>query len=129
MTELNQNVSKLVEDINHPLKSEIQVLRNIILNVDSEIAENIKWNSPNYTFRNEDRITMRLQPKNQIQLIFHRGAKKLAQPSERLIDDQSKILNFKENNRAIANFNSMEDINDKRPFLIDIIKSWISTSN
>ncbi len=125
---LNQDVSKLVESLNHPMSSEILILRNLILDADSEIDENIKWNSPNYTFRKQDRITLRIQPVKQIQIIFHRGAKKLAQPSERLVEDQGKILIWKENDRAIATFKSTQEIIDSKPFLINVIKAWIHSS-
>lgn len=76
MSNLNIEVTKFLDDLHHPLRPEIEQLRLIILGADRNIQENIKWNGPNYCFDNEDRITMRVQPPKQIQLIFHRGAKK-----------------------------------------------------
>lgn len=46
---------------------------------------------------------MRIQPPKQIQLVFHKGAKKLTQPKGKLIDD-NWLLTWKENDRAIAAF-------------------------
>ena len=94
---LNNKVNTFLDELNHPLRVEIDFLRNIILDSNDKIDENIKWNGPNYTVQNQDRITMRIQPPKQIQLIFHRGAKKLEQPKEKLINDESNLLIWKEN--------------------------------
>ena len=125
---INQEVSDFLEQQNHPFRDEIELLRNIILSVDSKLTENIKWNGPNYSFENEDRITMRIQPPVvQVQLIFHRGAKKQEQPKDKLIASTSKLLNWKENDRAIITYKSMKDIEGSRSELSDIIKDWINS--
>lgn len=121
-------VTKFLDDLCHPLRNEIELLRKIIVNSVSGIEENIKWNGPNYTFNSEDRITMRIQPPKQIQLIFHRGAKKLAQPTERLINDTSKLLVWKENDRAVVSFKNIDEINTHRLALIQIINDWINVN-
>ena len=90
---LNSEVSAFLDELSHPLRSEIEQLRNCILNANENLTENIKWNGPNYCFDNEDRITMRVQPPTkQIQIIFHRGAKKQMQPEDKLISNKSKII-------------------------------------
>ncbi|MEZ4902822.1 MAG: DUF1801 domain-containing protein [Spirosomataceae bacterium] len=74
----NKEVTKFLNDLNHPLRTEIEMLRHLILEANNSLAENIKWNGPNYCIATEDRITMRILPPKQIQLIFHRGVKKQA---------------------------------------------------
>jgi len=120
-------VTKLLDRQEHPLRKEIELLRQIVLESVNGLTENIKWNGPNYCFDNEDRVTMRIQPPKQIQLIFHRGAKKLAQPKGRLIDD-SGLLVWKENDRAIAGFKSMADIVQAKRDLTDIVKKWVNAA-
>lgn len=123
-----KTVTQLLEEINHPLQNEIEQLRSIITNAVSDIEENIKWNGPNYAYNSEDRITMRIHPTRQIQLIFHRGAKKLPQPSSPLLNDTSGILVWKENDRAVATFKNVDEINRYRTALIGIIKEWINVN-
>jgi len=126
---LNHEVSDFLDQQKHPFRNEIELLRNIILSADIKLTENIKWNGPNYSYENEDRITMRIQPPaSQIQLIFHRGAKKQEQPKNRLIASASKLLSWKENDRAVITFKSMKDIEDSRSELFDIISEWINSS-
>lgn len=125
----NNEVSNFINELNHPFKQEIELLRTCILTADLNLTENIKWNGPNYCYHNEDRITMRIQPqKKQLQLIFHRGAKKQANPENKLISHKSKLLLWKENDRAIITFNSMQDIENGRAELSEIITEWISAT-
>lgn len=124
----NPEVTTFLDDLEHPLRSLIEPLRLIILGADDSLAENIKWNGPNYTSNGEDRITMKIQPPKQIQLIFHRGAKKLAQPDGRLISDTSGLLSWKENDRAIAAFKTMADIEKVENDLRKIVAAWIKAA-
>ena len=123
---MNHEVTKFLDDLNHPFRKEIEELRLIILNATIGITENIKWNAPNYRFNNNDRITMRIQPPKQIQLVFHRGAKVKEQPREKLIQDDSGLLIWKENDRAIATFESMADIEDNRLRLVNLVRNWLN---
>ena len=124
----DKEVTKFLDRLNHPFRNEIDNLRTIILQANVELEENIKWNSPNYSFREEDRITMRVQPPKQIQLIFHRAAKKLKQPSDRLIQDKSALLQWKENDRAVISFNNASEIERASSDLSSIINKWINAA-
>ncbi len=118
-------VSTFLDELKHPFRIEIEELREIILSSDARISENIKWNGPNYIVSNEDRITMRIQPPKQIQLIFHRGAKVLEIPKEKIIEDDSGLLLWKTNDRAIATFRNLAEIEINRINLNEIVKKWI----
>ncbi|SCY99927.1 DUF1801 domain-containing protein [Flavobacterium caeni] len=126
---LNSEVTALLDELKHPFRKEIEQLRNCILSADKNLTENIKWNGPNYCFDSEDRITMRVQPPTkQVQLIFHRGAKKQEQPKDKLIANKSKMLVWKENDRAIITFKSMQDIENGKAELTTIVNEWIKAA-
>lgn len=118
-------VSEFLDKAKHPLRAEIDEVRSIILSADSKLEENIKWNGPNYLLRGEDRVTMRIQPPKQIQLIFHRGAKVLEQPKGKLIEDASGLLDWKGNDRAVVTLKSMDDIKTSKKALADIVRKWL----
>lgn len=120
-------VTRFLDQLDHPLRKEIEQLRAILLAADESIGENIKWNGPNYTFAGEDRITMKIQPPKMIQLIFHRGAKKQEQPRERLIQDPFGLLDWRENDRAIIGFRSAEEISAQREKLAFLIDAWLKS--
>lgn len=125
MKNINAEVTKFLNALNHPLRAEIEELRLIILNSTEGLTENIKWNGPNYSFNDQDRVSMRILPPKQIQLIFHRGAKKMIQPKDKLIEDTSGLLIWKENDRAIATFKNRDEIKKATSNLEKIISSWI----
>jgi hypothetical protein len=126
---LNIEVTDFLNNLNHPFIKEIEQLRNCILSANKNISENIKWNGPNYCIDNEDRITMRVQPPTkQLQLIFHRGAKKKEQPKDKLIANKSKMLVWKENDRAILTFKSLQDIENGKTELATIINEWVKAA-
>ncbi len=125
MDKLNKEVSEFLDGLNHPLRDEIENLRHIIINAMNGLTENIKWNGPNYCYEDNDRITMKIQPPKQIQLIFHRGAKKQEQPKEKIIQSKSKLLLWKENDRAIVTFKNMSEIENGKTDLTSIVNEWI----
>ena len=126
---MNASVTKFLDELNHPFRNEIEKLRQIILAANDRLAENLKWNAPNYFIDNEDRITMRIMPpKKQIQLIFHRGAKVKEALEHQLVTDHSKLLIWKGTDRAVATFNNLEEIENAKSYLIEIVNEWIANS-
>ena len=125
---LNDAVTKLVNDLKHPLQKEIHQLRKDILEAHAGLTENIKWNSPNYVFIEADRITMRIQPPGKIGLVLHCGAKVRDQPQSKLIDDTSGLLEWKTNERAVINYTTMQDIIKHKTALTGIIKKWLAAA-
>jgi len=125
MSNKSKEVTQFLDDQNHPFRKEIEQLRNCILAANANLTENIKWNGPNYCFENEDRITMKIQPPKQLQLIFHTGAKVKVQPKDRLINKGFGMLDWKGNDRAIATFRNMQDIEIGKAALIQIVSEWI----
>ncbi|RIV68865.1 DUF1801 domain-containing protein [Flagellimonas aequoris] len=126
---MNQEVTEFLDGLNHPLRTEIEHLRTLILNAEDRLTENVKWNGPNYSIDDADRITMKIHPPKQIQLIFHRGAKKLEQPKAPMISSRSKLLVWKGNDRAIASFKNLDDIGKGKTELMEIVKSWIQATS
>ena len=48
-----EQVTQYIQDSKHPLKGVMQALREIILGVDPEIAEHIKWNAPSFYYNGQ----------------------------------------------------------------------------
>lgn len=125
---LNSEVTKFLDNFNPLLRDEIDYLRNIIMSTDLSLIESIKWNGPNYSINGEDRITIRINSPKQIQIIFHRGAKVQEQPPEKIINDEYKFLIWKENDRAIASFKNLNEIQENSMMIQEIIIKWIQAT-
>ena len=46
-------VNDFMEKLDHPLKPEVQVIRDIIKGVNKNITEQIKWNAPSFSYKGE----------------------------------------------------------------------------
>lgn len=127
------NPEELVADyfskLNHPLKEVVETLREIILSVDPEIAEQIKWNSPAYYYTGEmkpfdpkeykrDIIVFNLHKKEHILLVFPTGAR---------ISDPTGLLegNFTDG-RKVAKFVSPEEVSRRGEDLKTVIRLWLA---
>jgi hypothetical protein len=121
-----EQVAEFMNDLEHPLKEEIEEIRNIILSNDDKITEHIKWNAPSFCYEGEDRITFNLQGKGFIRIVFHCGAKvKDRNTNEPLIEDTSGILEWKAVDRALMKFTDKKDVKAKEEKLREIITKWL----
>jgi hypothetical protein len=125
---LSDEVTTLLDSLEHPLRDEIESLRKLILRSKYGLTEGIKWNGPNYKDGDSDRITMRIHPPKQLQLIFHRGAKVMDQPEGRLLEGKYSFLVWKENDRAIATFKDKGDIEQHADELAEVVDAWIEAT-
>lgn len=125
----NVEVMDFLNQLEHPLKNEIELLRAIILDSNSGLSEIIKWNAPSFVYRDIDCITFKVYPPKAVQLIFHRGVKTKTPPKGRLIKDSSGLLVWKENDRAVATFATIDTIESNKENLRKIVQDWIGALN
>lgn len=121
-------VNQFLQNNEHTLKEGIHLIRKIILESNNNLTEHIKWNAPSFCFKDEDKITFKLNSKDNIQIIFHRGAKVKEVPKDKFINESTGILKWATNDRAVATFVSLEQINENKDSLIKIINEWIEAS-
>ena len=122
---MKPEVTKLLDQLNHPLRLRIEELRNIILDAHPELQENVKWNGPNYTFNGADRITIRVNPPGSLNLILHMGAK-VSSSAQPLFTDEHRLLLWKSRDRGVADFREAAQFERAKPFLRELIRSWVS---
>lgn len=119
-------VNEFLEALDHPLKPLIEEVRAAILATDPRLTEHIKWNAPSFALGDDDRVTMKLFPPKNIQVVFHRGVAKKEQPPERLLKEDFGLLKWAANDRAVATFTSLEDFAAKRADFERVVVAWLS---
>ncbi|GIN84229.1 hypothetical protein J6TS2_06150 [Heyndrickxia sporothermodurans] len=125
----HQQVVEFMDNLEHPLKEEIEAVRKIILSANKQINEHIKWNAPSFQFENEDRITFNLHGTGYFRLIFHCGAKNKDNiGQENLFDDTTGILEWVAGDRAIVKFTDINDVKAKEKKLSEVITKWIEVT-
>lgn len=125
----HEQVLEFLEKLEHPLKQEIEEVRKIILSSNDQITEHIKWNAPSFCVNNQDRITFNFHGKEGFRLVFHCGSKKTDYADkDRLLQDDSGLLEWATGDRATLTFTSAKDVEDKRGKLIEVVTKWIEVT-
>jgi hypothetical protein len=110
-------VDAYIKRLKHPLKDVVVSLRKFILEADSEIGEENKWNAPTYFYTGEMEqsdpklykrylIVFNLFKKDCIRLVFWGGAK---------VSDKSGFLQGDyADGRRLALFHSLDDVKSNK---------------
>ena len=118
-------VDEFMEALVHPARTEVEVLRRAILAADPAIAEGIKWNAPSYRTA-EYFATTHLRSKVGIGLVLHLGAKVRALPAGGLtIPDPANLLKWLSKDRALVEFRTSKDLEERIPALQVVLREWI----
>lgn len=117
-------VEALLERLDHPLKPAVLALRQIVRAADPRIGEEVKWNAPSF-FTAEHFATFNLRAKDRVQLVLHRGAKPREAAERLAVADPAGLLSWKSNDRAVAEFRDLADVEARRDALTAIVRSWI----
>ncbi|WP_169085010.1 DUF1801 domain-containing protein [Paenibacillus sp. PL91] len=126
----HQQVVAFLNKLEHPLKPEIEEVRNIILSANTALNEHIKWNAPSFQFQHEDRFTFNLQGKGFFRIIFHSGAKVKDNAVKRQsFNDATELLEWVADDRAFVKFTDMEDVQAKKDKLVEVISRWLDHSS
>lgn len=123
-----KTVDEFLDDQNEDKRAQIQALRKIILGSEPSLAENIKWNAPNYVFNSEDRITFNTMNKEgTVKLILHMGAsKKEDKKAKPAMNDDSGLIAWNSNIRGTITFANLSDIHAKQEKIAHIVKKWFT---
>lgn len=129
MTSGAEQVTEYLQNIEHPLKAEIENTRKIIVGISDQITEHIKWKAPSFCINNLDRITFNFHVKEGFRLVFHCGSKKTEHENkEHLFIDETKLLNWVTGDRATIHITSATDFDNKREKLIAVATKWMEVT-
>jgi hypothetical protein len=109
-------VDTYMDRLDHPLKAEVEAVRQIIKGVHAGITEQIKWNAPSFGYK-EHLATFNLHARQHVHLVFHNGA---------VLSDTSGLLQGNYPDRRMAYFTDMADVLAQKPALEKVVKVWIA---
>jgi len=111
-------VDVFMAKLDHPLKAEVQAVREIIRGVSGGVTEQIKWSAPSFSYSDVGYIaTFNLRDTKRVHLIFHNDA--IASVSSPLFEGDYK-------DRRMAYFAGMADIESKREALAAAVRDLIA---
>ena len=110
-----EKVLLYMNSLKHPLKSEMEAVRNIIKKADARINERIKWNAPSYYYK-DDMVTFNAWAKDNVHLVFHHPF---------IVKIKSPSLEGDYDSRRMMYFNDMKEVKKKKSELQRIIRELI----
>lgn len=108
-------VNVFMQQLEHPLKAEIEAVRNII-KANRHICERVKWNAPSF-FYIDDLATIHVKAKQHVHLIFHHPA---------IVKIKSPLLEGDYKDRRMMYFETMKDVKGRKKELTRIIDELVS---
>ncbi|RYD82835.1 MAG: DUF1801 domain-containing protein [Sphingobacteriales bacterium] len=107
-------VNDFMEKLQHPLKAEIEAVREIIKS-NTKINERVKWNAPSF-FYIDDIVTFNPRAQKHVHLVFHHPE---------IVNIKSDLLEGNYKDRRMAYFQNMDDVNDKKNELQNIMNELV----
>ncbi|KQM72571.1 hypothetical protein ASE74_22740 [Pedobacter sp. Leaf216] len=105
-----------MDQLDHPLKKEMEKVINIITTANPKIECDIKWGGPSFKFK-EDMATINPKIKNYVVVIFHKAS---------LLNDDFGFLEEQTKGKAYAKFYSMADVGKHETALKKAVNAWVS---
>lgn len=123
-----EQVDEHIAKIDPAISSTIEYIRQVILAIDVQIAERIKWNNPSMYYNGEMKPFDPKEYKREIVVFnLHKGRIMLVFPSGAKVGDDSGLLEGKfTDGRKIATFKDLADVKAKEKDLQNVIKKWLS---
>ena len=108
-------VDEYMHKLENPHKDLWEAIRDIILNVDPEMEEDIKWGAPTFMY-NGNMATFNPRAKKFVNLTFHTGAE---------ITDPESVLEGDAKEARVFRVTNSEELNKKKAGLELVVKNWI----
>lgn len=119
----SDGVDAYIAALEHPLRSEVIALREILLRIDPAIGEEVKWNAP--SFRTSGHFaTLQLREPDCVRLILHLGARK-RDAGNLAIEDPDGLLQWLGPDRACLRFRNMQELQERRDALERLVRQWL----
>jgi hypothetical protein len=126
MPNTSAEVDQYMSGLDHPLKDSIQQLRVAVLDSNPGISESVKWNAPNFRYAGQDRVTFRLQPRNKLQLIFHRGVQKRSDTADFTFTDTTGLMTWVAPDRAVVDFPDEAAVVANQDAVVALVNLWVA---
>ena len=108
----NPQVDEFMDKLDHPLKAEMQRVREIILATDDKMSETIKWGGPTFMYQG-NLATLTPRTKRFVNLFFQTGS--IIPNADGLLEGDAKEV-------RVARFHDMQDIDQKEAALQALVR-------
>jgi hypothetical protein len=123
----SEQVTAHINKLSPEIAPVVEHIRQMVLSIDTEISERIKWNNPSFYYKGEMKPFDPKEYKREI-AVFNLFKKRimLVFPSGAKINNASGLLegDYKDGRRLII-FKNLIDVKSKEKSLRNIVKDWL----
>lgn len=108
----------------------VDALRAAIAAAAPRLVERLKWNAPSFALssaEDDDRITLGLERKSGVRVVFHRGAK-AKDVTGFAFEDSAKLARWLAPDRGVVVFADAAAVAAKQEALDDLCRRWIAAT-
>jgi hypothetical protein len=120
-------VEAFLQDLPPDTRALIDALRTAIATAGPDLVERLKWNAPSFAVPpggdDEDRITLGLERKGGVRVVFHRGAK-TKDTASFVFEDTSGLAKWPAPDRGVVVFKDVAAVEARRDEFIDLCARW-----
>lgn len=120
------SVDDYMAALEHARRDEIEALRSALMPADPDLVETIKWNAPSYGYQGSDRITMRLQPGDRVELVFHRGAAK--RDDSFAFEDSTGLVRWATPDRGVVVVTDRAMLDARLADIVALARAWLAAT-
>jgi len=118
-------VDAFLETLEHPLRDDVVRVRQLVLSALPDITEALKWNAPSFR-TTEFFATFNLRSTDDVQLIFHTGARKKANPKKVALSPRAEALvTWLDPDRALVTL-SPSRLATQRLAFTTLVREWVT---
>ena len=117
-------VDSYLEAVPEPPRAALTELCRIITSSDDRIRGEIRWNAPSFAI-DDHFATTGIMKGGGIRLVLHTGARRISARRTIVIEDPEKLLEWRDADRAVALFETVDDVRQHEASLRAILTSWI----
>ena len=108
-------VDAFMAQLEHPLKAEVQAVREIIKGAHAGITEQVKWKAPSFSYKGY-LVTFNLWATDRVHLVIHNGA---------ILSNKDGLLEGDYPDRRMAYLADMRDVRAKQAALVRALREWV----
>jgi len=121
------SVDEFLSELSDERKQQVEALRTIIKNIDPNLTEHIKWNSPSYVLEGNDRITFNMHYPDQTMILIHMGATRKEDKKETpILSDDLWLVKWNSDIRGTLSFKTLGEIAANEDKIITLLKNWLA---
>jgi hypothetical protein len=121
----DSKVDAFMAALDHPLKLDIEFVRNVVLAIAPGVTEGIKWNAPSFRLA-DDFATMNLRSTDGVCVILHTGAKKRTPVPDMGVPDPSGLLEWLAKDRCMARLGAGKALRANRKAFEAVLNAWVA---